>query len=265
MQNRLKESDGKLQKANERLENFSTSNNMSSKEVEKLRQNEARAIKELNVLKLELAETRDKFERERIEFEAQTAELNSRLSEQQHNNQQQASLVTTTTTTTNDELILKEQALVRELREENEKLREQESRLREELSAASAAAVAKTHDHHHDHHHSHTAGAGDLAEVMTRLIETEQKLEAKEKESAATSVSLTKLQDEFRASVERQQEIEKQLKESEMQIKILNDLREKDTQRHVKCKLFSDTNKLVIILLYLNLELIFVCSSYGRS
>lgn len=238
MQNRLKESDGKLQKANERLENFSTSNNMSSKEVEKLRQNEARAIKELNVLKLELAETRDKFERERSEFETQRAELNRQLNEQQHNYQ---TSVVTTTTTTNDELILNEQ-LVRELREENEKLREQEARLREELSGA---AVAKTHDHHHHSHHSSPSG-GDLAEVMTRLIETEQKLEAKEKESTLTSVSLTKLQNELRVSVERQQEIEKQLKESEMQIKILNDLREKDTQRHVKCKLFSNTNKLVI-------------------
>lgn len=221
LQNRLKESETKLSKANERLESFSTSNTQSSKEVDKLRQNETRAIKELNSLKLELAETRDKYERERSELEAQVADLTQQLS---------VAPASTESITLNERLI-------NELREENEKQKREEERLRNELTLlqSNVSSSLKNSEQYH-HNPADSIPNEDVPQLMMKLIEIEQKLADKEKEASESCVALEQLKDKLNKSTERQREIEKQMKESEMQVKILNDLREKDTQRHVKCK-----------------------------
>lgn len=222
MQNRLKESETKLTKANERLDSFSTSSTQSSKEFDKLRHNETRAIKELNSLKLELAEARDKYERERSELEAHVADLTQQLS----------------VTADNQSSAINER-LIHELREENEKQKREEERLRNELALLQSnmsSSSSKNSIQNQQNHKADSIPNEDVPQLMMKLIEIEQKLAEKEKEASESCATLEQLKDQLNKSTERQREIEKQMKESEMQVKILNDLREKDTQRHVKCK-----------------------------
>lgn len=209
LQSRLKESEAKLFEANDRLESISALSSINTKEEERLRQSEAQAIKELSSVKLELAETLNKFERQRSEYETQTTELTRQV------------------TDLTGQLECNEK-LLSEIRIEEEKLRD-------DLAAARNLLKAQQNQQYS----SIPIGIDGLSnETIAKFVETEQRIAESEKKLTTKTNECNQLTSRLNELDKKYQDLEKQLRESEMQVKILNDLREKDTKQHVKCKLF---------------------------
>jgi len=114
-------------------------------------------------------------------------------------------------------------------------LRDEEARLKEELVAALSAKPKPAPLPFS----ISTNGLQDTSEMVVRLVEMEQRLAESEKEAVDKTAECSRLAQQLRETEEKQHNVERQLKEVEMQVKILNDLREKDTKTHVKCKFLT--------------------------
>jgi chromosome segregation ATPase len=81
----------------------------------------------------------------------------------------------------------------------------------------------------------------DIKSLESELDEVKKSYESKTKENSELNELLKEKLDEMNMLELRKKQLEKSVKENEMQIKLLNELREKDTKQHLKALSEIDT------------------------
>lgn len=193
----VKESESKVSECIERLEMCKSAAEASSREADKLRESESRALKELNSARLELAEAREASERQRVDHEHLSAQLTS-VREQLKSNETQLAAAN---------VALAEQKL-------------QQQQQQQEISQYEMISRVVTTDD---------------PVVAARISDLEEHVSHLEKQLSAKQEECLTLNNAVKVSGEKLNDFERQLKENEIQIKLLNELREKDAKQHVKC------------------------------
>lgn len=81
----------------------------------------------------------------------------------------------------------------------------------------------------------------EIKSLESELDEVKKSYESKTKENSELNELLKEKLDEMNMLELRKKQLEKSVKENEMQIKLLNELREKDTKQHLKALSEIDT------------------------
>lgn len=250
-----RESEAKLTETQEKYQRLLGSSDLSTKEAEKLKTSELKLSKELNQLKLEFNDLSERFQRQKSDYEEE-------LTRTRDSYERQLSDV-------NEKLNTARES-IEQLSGELSRVGDSEQNLRSQLEAKEKElvlvqnALLKTSVHSDTIDPEASRKIMDIAQLYMEIKSLEERLNEANRQSEKKDGEYVMLKvqiDEKDKAVEnaeaKQKEMEKQLKENEMQIKLLNELREKDTKQHIKAlseldaqlkKKSSDADKIVHLL-----------------
>ncbi|CAF0955412.1 unnamed protein product [Brachionus calyciflorus] len=233
----LNEKDFKLKELSDKLSKSLKEQEFSDKEIGKLKTNENKLIKELNQLKTDLTSLNDVFTQNKLQYAQQTEEKDTRLNELTEMLNYKESRIQ------EYEVQLTELC---QIKDTNLKLESElaESRNKIEILTNSLSIKNKSGDLDDfvqvdsPQNLDSLLSLGQLQMDLKNLQEKYDCLlsdnEAKQSEIDELKLRILHKESESSEYDSKMKKFEKQIKENEMQIRLLNELREKDTKQHLK-------------------------------
>jgi hypothetical protein len=230
-----KEMESRLCEAVEKCDKLTGASDLTSKDYDKLKTNEARLSKESIQLKLDLSELNEKLQRQKQDYETQLSEARSGSDE--------------TILNLNDRLqsalseALKGEETCQRLTNELAEARASEAELKAslELKDKDIGVLQNSLLKASGSDAADTSIAMKIAEMYAQLDKSETQMselkrlsEEKANECAQLEESVREKERLVAEAESRRSELERSVRENEMQIKLLNELREKDTKQHIR-------------------------------
>jgi hypothetical protein len=258
----LVERDEKLNESMEKLAQLKKTSDTYLKELEKLRGSETKCVKELNQYKLEFNDLTERFTQQSNEYEAKLSyftqdyneKLNNLMLELNAKHEELSQCKQDVGEKTSSlELYRENEIQLNNLIEQHEKkiLILQNSLLRDKKHSSSNNSLdlnvggdEYVKINNDDLSSTHSADLNsimknaelqmDIKNLEDRLNETTTNYDAKVNECLSLMAQLEEREKYCEQFKLRQEQLEKNIKDSEIKIKVLNELREKDTKQHVK-------------------------------
>lgn len=246
---RLNEKEDKLKQANDLIGQLTQTNNLNQKELDKLRSNESKLNKDLNSLKIELAKLKDQQLSESDDFEQR---LNIVINENEVKINQLSKKLTDTEITldvySTEAIQLKQKIAdfeqntfkLNETLESKEKLVQMLQNSLLQLSKKDIEISTEVTDEPLVVVNNYE-GLMRVAELQMDIKNLEDQLNIERAQLASKTNELNSLEERYneRSALidkleSRQKDFEKLNKDQEMQIRLLNELREKDTKQHLR-------------------------------
>jgi hypothetical protein len=244
----LSDKDSKLRDLLEKHYTIKNSTSVNLKELEKLRASEMKLNKELTEAKLELHDLNDKHQLQMSEFDMQTNNSLEKLNDEINDLKEKLMLKENELSDCVSLLNEKEnsvdsyrsnEAALNSLIEQHEQkiILLQNSLLRgKKIDSTSneSGDLIRPDDAQLDNLMNCANLQMEIKHLEDALIESKSIYELKSNECSDLMLKLSEKDNEIEKAQLKFQDFEKQLRENEMQIKLLNELREKDTKQHIK-------------------------------